>query len=270
MTWQTDYLPGTPRLAYDHMGGGQVVVFLHGIGGNRTNWHEQLPAFAEDFHAVAWDARGYGASDDYDGPLDFADFSADLLRLIDHLDCARAIIVGLSLGGRIAQDFYPRHPERVAGLVLCDTMPGYTAAFGPAEREEFLRLRKEPLLAGKTPAEIAPTVAQSLLGSGASDEQRDRLIESMSALHKESYIKTLEASTRYDRVSDLPNIAVPTLLVYGGDDRLYPPEIGRGMAEQIPGARLEVIAGAGHLVNIEEPEQFNAIVVEFLKNNLGE
>ena len=268
MTWKTDYLPGAPRLAYDHMGSGPVVLFLHGIGGNRTNWHDQLPAFAADFHAVAWDARGYGGSDDYDGPLDFGDFSADLLRLIDHLGCASAALVGLSMGGRIAQDFYPRHPERVNALVLCDTMPGYTAAFGPAEREEFLRLRREPLLAGKTPADIAPAVADSLLGAGASAAQRERLVASIGALHKDSYIKTLEATTRYDRVSDLPNIAVPTLLVYGGGDRLTPPEIGRTMAEQIPGARLEVIAEAGHLVNIEAPERFNAIVLEFLSGLL--
>lgn len=261
----TDFVPGTPRLAYDHAGAGPpVVVFMHGIGGNRSNWRDQLPAFAAHFHAVAWDARGYGQSDDYDGPLDFADFSADLLRLLDHLGAAKAHLVGLSMGGRIAQDFYPRHPERVASLVLCDTFAGYSAEFGPRDREAFIRLRRQPLVEGKEPRDIAPAVARTLIGRGASEAHFQRLVESMSALHKQSYIKTVEATTRYDRVADLPNIAVPVLLVYGEDDRLTPPDTGRRMAARIPDARLEVIADAGHLSNIEAPETFNRLVLEFL------
>ena len=99
-------------------GEGPVVFLLHGIGGNRTNRHDQLPSFADrGFCAVSWDARGYGLSDDYDGPLDFADFSHDLARLLDHLDVGRAHLVRLSMGGRILQDFYPRYPDRVATLV---------------------------------------------------------------------------------------------------------------------------------------------------------
>ena len=86
----------------------------------------------------------------------------------------------------------------------------------------------------------------------------------MAALHKESYIKTLEATTRYDRTSDLPNIQVPTLLVYGSEDSLTPPDVGRNMAAKIPNASFHIIEGAGHLVNIEKPDEFNQIVLEFL------
>ena len=83
-------------------------------------------------------------------------------------------------------------------------------------------------------------------------------------LHKESYIKTVEATTFYDRVADLPNIKVPVLLVYGGADKLTPPKIGERMQQEIPDARLEVIEDAGHLPNIEQPEEFNRLVLEFL------
>ena len=187
---------GVPEIAFDVLGDGPTVVFLHGIGGNRTNWHEQLNAVAlAGFRGVAWDARGYGGSSDYDGPLDFSDFSADLARLLDYLDVERAHLCGLSMGGRILFDFFPKHRARVATLILCDTFAAFDASFTPEKREEFVRLRKQPLLDGKTPREMAPTVAKTLLGPNHSPAHFERLVESMAALHKSSYIKTIEATT---------------------------------------------------------------------------
>jgi 3-oxoadipate enol-lactonase len=265
--WKTDYVPGKPRIAYDHAGEGPVLVFLHGIGGNRSNWHDQLPVFAREFHAVSWDARGYGASEDYEGPLDFGDFAADLARLLDHLGVRKAHLCGLSMGGRILQDFYPRHPGRVATLVLCDTFPGFDTSLTPEQRAEFVRIRKQPLLEGKEPKDIAPVVARTLIGPKSPAAAFERLVASMSALHKQSYIKTVEATAGYDRTADLARIAVPTLLVFGADDRLTTPEIGRKMAAQIPGAKLVVIPDAGHLPNIERPEAFNEPVLQFLREH---
>jgi 3-oxoadipate enol-lactonase len=261
---KTGFAPGAPRLAYDHAGEGPIVVFLHGIGGNRTNWRDQIAACSGTFHAVAWDARGYGLSDDYEGPLDFADFSHDLRRLLDHLGAARAHLCGLSMGGRIAQDFHARYAERVASLVLCDTFAGFDASFKPEKRAEFVRLRKEPLLRGKTPRDIAPEVVKTLISPKSSPAALERMVESMAALHPDSYIKAIEATTMYDRVAALSEIGVPTLLIYGSDDRLTPVKIGREMAAKIPDARLVVIEEAGHLPNIEKPEAFNAVLLDFL------
>ncbi len=268
--WRTDLVEPAPRLAVDHAGSGPLVKFLHGIGGNRSNWRDQLPAFARHFHAAAWDARGYGASDDYPGPLDFADFSADLIRMLDHFGAERAHLVGLSMGGRIALDFHARHATRVASLVLCDTFAGYDETFTPARRAEFVRLRKQPLLDGKQPADIAPAIAESLIGRDASPEILRRLIDSLSAIHPESYLKTIEATTNYDRHDALAAIAVPTLLVYGAEDRLTPPEIGRRLQRRIPGAGFAMIERAGHLSNIERPVEFNRLVLDFLLANVGD
>jgi 3-oxoadipate enol-lactonase len=255
-----------PRIAVDVQGDGPLLIFLHGIGGNRSNWRDQLPVFAAAFTAIAWDARGYGASDDDEGPLDFADFSADLLRVLDHFRAERAHLCGLSMGGRIAFDFHDRHPERVATLTLCDTQPGFGQM--PAEkRREFIRLRQEPLRAGKTPAEMAPAVARTLVGPQASPEVLQRLIDSMAALRPASYLKTIEASFLYERAPDLEAIRVPTHMVVGADDRLTPPELARGMARRIPGAALTVIPEAGHLVNLEQPQRFNAAVLGFLREH---
>ena len=256
-------VPGAPRIAVEHVGAGPLVIFLHGIGGNRSNWHDQLFEFGRDFHAAAWDARGYGGSDDYEGPLDFADFAHDLRRVLDHFGAPRAHLVGLSMGGMIALDFAERYGDRVATLTLCDSLPGFKH-LSAAQRAEFIRLREEPLLAGKEPRDMAPAVARSLLGQNPRTGSYERLIESMSALRKESYIKTITGTVNYGRNFDLEKIAIPTHIVVGDEDTLTPPATSRAMAQRIPGARLTIIEGAGHLSNIEQPEAFNRAVFDFL------
>jgi 3-oxoadipate enol-lactonase len=269
VTWTTEYIAGTPRIAVDQQGTGPLLVFMHGIGGNRTNWHDQFAAFAKHFTVVSWDARGYCNSDDYDGPLNPLDFSHDLKRLLDSYGVQKAHIAGLSMGGMIAQDFYSLYPERVATLVLCDTSDGLNTRMTPEQREEFIRLRLGPLLAGKEPKDMAPTVADTLIGRQSSRASWQRLVDSMAALHKESYIKTVRANTARTDYPDAQQIRVPTLLVFGEDDRLTPPAIGRSMQAKIPGAELVIIPTAGHLSNIEQPAVFNQAVLDFLFKHKG-
>ncbi len=260
----TDRLPTKPAIVFDHAGSGELLVFLHGIGGYRQNWTEQLAAFAGDFHVVAWDARGYGDSEDYDGPLDFSDFAHDLNRLLDHFETTKVHLAGLSMGGRIAQDFYALYPERVKTLILIATHSGFSD-FSAEERQRFVELRRKPLVEeGKEPSDIAPTVAKSLIGPHATQAQYERLVASIAALHKESYIKTIEATTSFDRSRELDKITVPTLLIFGEHDPLTPPTLGRQFADRIKGSEFVVIPKAGHLINIEQPEAFNKALRAFL------
>ena len=268
MIIETSFVPGEPRIAYDQAGAGDIVLFLHGIGGNRTNWRDQLPAFSENYQAIAWDARGYGKSDDYEGPLDFGEFARDIVRLLDHLEAATAHIVGLSMGGRIALDLVARFPERIKTLTLSGTRASF-AQRTEAERDEFVRLRKKPLVEdGKEPADIAPIIAKTLMGRRSTDAHFQQLVESIAILHKESYVKTIEASTFYDRSADLERIRVPTLLLYGGDDRLNSSALGREIRTKIVGSKFVEIPDAGHLCNIEAPEEFNAAILQFLKETM--
>lgn len=262
---QTGRLAGSPAIAYDHAGSGELLVMMHGIGGNRSNWTEQVEAFSAKYHAVAWDARGYGASDDYEGPLDFHAFAEDLLRLLDHFGVEKAHICGLSMGGRIAQDFYLHFPERVKSLILVATFSGFKK-LNEADRKRFVELRLKPLVEdGKEPKDIAPVVAKTLIGPEASETHYDRLVASMEALHKQSYIKTIEATTVYERALELETVDVPTLLIFGENDSLTPPRTGRGMAKRIRDNVYVEVPRSGHLINIEEPEIFNQAVLDFLK-----
>jgi 3-oxoadipate enol-lactonase len=260
---KTERIGAAPAICVDHAGDGELLVFMHGIGGNRTNWRDQLPVFAEHFHAVAWDARGYGGSDDYDGPLDFSDYTRDLVRVLDHFGAAKAHLAGLSMGGRIAMDFAEKYPERLLTLTLIDTHAGF-ANMSEEKKAEFIRLRREPLVSGKEPRDIAEPVARTLIGASASPEAFQRLVDSMAALHKESYIKSVEATVRAESQKRLHEIAVPTHVMVGAEDRLTPPSTAREIANTIPGARLTVIADAGHLVNIEQPAAFNEAALAFL------
>ncbi len=259
----TQHTGGPVSIAYDIAGSGPLVVFLHGIGGNRTNWHGQLEHFSDRFCAVTWDARGYGASDDSPQTLKFSDFADDLRRLLDHLKAERAHLVGLSMGGMIIQDFYGRHSARVATLALVDTSPGFATASEEAKRE-FLARRLEPLEKGLTPANIAQGVVEVLVAKSASAAVREQMRASMAALRVESYRQALHAIVTTDFRSVLPKITVPTLVIVGEEDIVTPPSASEFLAKNTPGAALVKIPGAGHLTNLEKPEVFHAALEPFL------
>ena len=264
----THRIPGTPSLAVDLAGSGPLALFMHGIGGNRGNWQAQLPAFAPHFSCVAWDARGYGGSEDYEGDLAFDDFVEDVLRVLDHFGAARAHLVGLSMGGRIAMRTALLHPDRIATLTLLDTHEGFEA-FTPEQRQAFVDSRRAPLLAGKEPADIAETVARSLVGPKATAGQLQQLVDSIAALHKDSYIKSLQATVDQVVLGDISLIRAPSHFVVGADDRLTPVAMHHEMAAKMGGAPVSVLPDAGHLSNIENAPAFNRVALEWLRPRAG-
>jgi 3-oxoadipate enol-lactonase len=266
---RTRHIPGTPGLTVDEAGMGELVLFMHGIGGNRTNWTRQVQRFGDHFLAVAWDARGYNGSEDYDGELDFSDFARDILRVLKFYGRRKLHLVGLSMGGRIAQDFYALFPQHVATLTIVASFTGFQN-FSEADRQKFLTLRLKPLVEeGKEPRDIAPVVARTLCSPNATEEQYQRLVASMAALHKGSYVKTVKATTLYNRTAELDRIAVPTLLVFGEADTLTTPAMGQEMHSRIKGSKLVVVPKSGHLVNLEQPDAFEAALEPFLFEHRG-
>jgi len=265
----TRHIPGSPGLTVDEAGTGELVLFMHGIGGNRTNWTRQVQKFGDHCLAVAWDARGYNGSEDYEGPLDFSDFARDILRLLKFYRRKKLHLVGLSMGGRIAQDFHALFPQHVATLTIVASFTGFQN-FSDADRQKFLSLRLKPLVEeGKEPRDIAPVVARSLSSAHATEEQYQRLVASMAALHKGSYVKTVTATTHFNRTAELAKIAVPTLLIFGEADTLTTPAMGAEMHARIKGSALVVVPKSGHLVNLEQPDAFEMALEVFLFKHRG-
>ncbi len=237
-------------------GEGPLLLFLHGIGGNRGNWRQQLEYFSREYTAAAWDARGYGESDDNEGPLHFDHFTGDVLRVAAYFKKTRKMhLVGLSMGGRIARNVALHHPEWLLSLTLADTSPGFDALTSEQIRT-FLSERK-----GRSPESM-----RRLLGADPAPGAYEELVRSFHALRQESYFKTVDASVAQDRAAPLEKIRVRTLVMVGTEDTVYPPAMARDIARRIPGAKLVEIEGAGHLSNLDRPDEFNAALESFLKD----
>ena len=247
-----------PRIAVSVAGEGPLVLFLHGIRGNRSNWDRQIDFFArKGFQAAAWDARGYGASDDYEGQLNFRDhFIGDVLRVAEALGAKQFHLVGLSMGGRIARNVALYHSHRLYSLTVVNANPGFNSMSADDVRR-FITERKT-----RTPESI-----RKLLGSKPRPGAYEELVASIDMIREESYRKTLEASVAQDRDAPVEKITVPTQIVTGEEDHVYSPELARAMANRIPGAKLVLMKGVGHLANLEQPDLFNALLLEFLLSN---
>jgi pimeloyl-ACP methyl ester carboxylesterase len=245
-----------PRLAVSVAGNGELVLFLHGIRGNRRNWRVQLEHFSRHFKAAAWDARGYGDSEDYDGPLHFEYFTGDVLRVAEHFKAKKLHLVGLSMGGRIARNVALRAPERLHSIVMISTDPGFDT-LSTSRVMQFVNERRE-----RTPHSL-----KMLLGSGSSRAAYEELLDGMSRIHEASYQKTLEASVAQDRGAPIDKIRVPTLVIAGEEDTAYPPELAEDMAHRIPGAEFVMFERTGHLANLEQPDKFNQSVFDFVSRH---
>ena len=225
---------------------------------------ENLIFFSQKYLSVAWDTRGYGESEDYEGDLNFEDVLDDLVKVFKHFNRNKAHIVGLSMGGQIATLFYEKYPSYVKSLILCDTHFGLSN-LDPKEVDKFINLRKEPLINGKEPRDIAPIVASTLIGDINNKSAYEKLVNSMELLHKESYLKTIETSMRTEHRHVFKTINVPTFIMVGELDTLTPPSMSREIMKEIKESSLAIIPNAGHLINIENPKEFNQKLLEFLE-----
>jgi 3-oxoadipate enol-lactonase len=242
------------NIHYECAGSGPPLLLLHGIGSSSRSFRYQLAGLSDAFTVIAWDAPGYGKSDNPLGAFSMADLADDAKRLLDNLRIQRAHVLGVSMGGVIAQLLYHRHPERTASLILCDTT---------AERSQRVQQRIEAIDT-LTPRQLAEQRAPQLVRPDAPPELIAELTDIMAEVRPAGYRNAALALGETDLTELLGQISVPTLVVHGEDDGVVPLSVGKALARAIPGAELRTIKNAGHVANQEQPQAFNQVVRAFL------
>lgn len=253
--------------AWREAGSGPVALLLHGLGGSRTAWEPQLQGLADVRRCVAWDMPGYGASSGTPGSFaQVADAAAALARRVG--GGGPVDVVGLSLGGMVAQYLALRHPDAVRSLVLLGTSPAF--GLDGTDADDWLALRLRPLAEGVTPAQMASSVIGSVAGPGLTGELLEQAVAAMARIPGPALRAACLMLVTHDTRPLLGALRVPTLVAVGEHDAETPPSYARLLAGLVPGARLEVVPGAGHLANLERPEQVNALVRGFWAATGGE
>jgi 3-oxoadipate enol-lactonase len=249
--------------AFTVLGAGPTVLMLHGIGGGHLSFAPQVETLASSgYRAVAWDMPGYGRSTPIE-PYNFKGLAQSCIALIEALKCGDVAIVGHSMGGMVAQEVMARRPELGSKLVLCGTSPSFGKPDGDWQRE-FIAQRTAPLDQGKSMEELAEQLVPQLVGPGALPEGMRLATHCMSLVPASTYRRALEALVTFDRRADLPRIQVPTLVVAGEHDRNAPPSVMKKMADAIARSTYLEMRGIGHLQNLEAPDEFDGLLLNFL------
>jgi 3-oxoadipate enol-lactonase len=232
------------------------VLFLHGVGSDKSVWAPQIEHFAATRRALAFDYPGYGESDPAPAGTTRDDFAAAILGAMDALDIDRAHVCGLSLGGVIAIAMHHAAPDRCVSVILADTFAVHPDGQAIYDRSVAASEQMSELAAARTPVLLAP---------GASEELHSQVRETMARIDPAAFRIGAEAVWLADQRERVSAIAVPTLVLVGDQDRVTPPDLSQQLADAIPGAKLLVLAGAGHLSNIERPGDFNTAVQVFIE-----
>lgn len=257
-------------LYYDDSGvaDAPVLIFIHGFPFDRTMWTQQAEMLKGHCRIVACDLRGHGQSMPGEEAFSMELFARDLLALMDTLGIEKAVLCALSMGGYIALRAVENHAERFEGLVLCDTQCGADTDEAKANRDKAIAGIREN---GAEP--FADALLDKLFAPQTMQTHRER-VEEVRAMILATSPLSLERSLRAMRdreetCSKLSDIAIPVLIIVGEADRITPPETARFLHEHMKHSRLEIIADAGHLSNVENPAAFNAVLLRFLKDQCG-
>ena len=260
---------GSHTTYYDEFGSGHPLLLLSGLGGTRLGWWKQIQPLAQEFRLINLDNRDAGDSALAKGPYTIADMAEDVAGVIANLNLSRAHIVGISMGGMIAQELAIRYPKLVGRLVLTSTTAG--GPKGVNAKPEILTLLM-PSEGEDAETHVRRTFT-AIAGEGymaRHPEDLDHIVQSsrQKSMPAEAYQRQLAACLVHwtqGTSERLAEITSSTLVIHGDCDPLIPYPNGQFLSEHIPGARLITFPGVGHLPMIEAPERYNREVVQFLR-----
>ena len=261
MTTSYDLLD-TVDLAYGEAGAGAPLVLLHGLGSSRHDWALQLPAFVSNYRTIAVDLRGHGASPRPAGPYRIAQFAADVALLLMRIDARPAHVVALSLGGAVAQQLALDYPELVRSLVLTNTASRFVTS---EWRQRLFGMRRFAGAYLQGMDQVAVQVADRLFPLLEQTPLRNEAITRIAANDPKAYRASLWAVARFNTTFLLELITCPTLVIAGDRDTTVPLAAKQVLAQGIPNSRLLIIPNSGHATPVDQPEQFNRAVLDFLK-----
>jgi 3-oxoadipate enol-lactonase len=253
------------EMAYEEAGSGTPVLLLHGFPFNRSMWDEQVAALTPRYRVITPDLRGHGETMVTGSPATMDEMARDVSVLMETLDISRATVGGLSMGGYVALALYKMFPLRVRALVLADTRAQADSEEARANREAQA---EKALNEGMGP------IAEAMLPKFLSPEtisQRPKVVARLREMIVNTKPEGAAAAQRgmaqrSDQLPFLWRIIAPTLIVVGREDAITPVSDSERMHREIGGSRLEVIEGAGHVSNLEQPEEFNRVLIKFLRD----
>ena len=250
------------RLAYSVEGAGDPVLMIQGLGYGRRGWGPVPGMLARRFRVVTFDNRGFGESDAPPGPYTTAQLAEDALAVLDAAEIEAAHVVGISLGGMVAQELVLARPERVRTLVLCATTPGGATSFPMPQRTVALMGRAPDLDPGEA--------LHRFVTNALSPDPPAALVQEIVAYRAANppdgagWWAQAGAGAAHDASTRLGEITTPTLIVHGTADNVVDVRNAKLFAGAIPGSRVELFEGVGHLLPWERPDQFSTLVAEFL------
>ena len=245
-------------IGFTETGGGEAtpIVFLHGVGSDKSVWRPQLAFFGQSRRSVAFDYPGYGDSDPAPEGTTRDDYASAIISAMHELGMGRAHVCGLSLGGVIAIAMSDADPGRCASLILADTFAAHPDGEAIYERG---------IAASDDLRAMAEARVDILLAQPADPAIRSEVIETMARIDPAGYRIGAEAVWLADQRERAHEIRVPTLVLCGTEDKITPPSLSRELTQLIPGARYEPVEGAGHISNLEKPDAFNTLVNPFIR-----
>jgi pimeloyl-ACP methyl ester carboxylesterase len=256
------------RITYRRSGEGEPLVLLHGGASDSREWRRQLDALSDEFDVIAWDAPGCGGSSDPPESFRLTDYADCLWAFLEALGASPAHVAGLSFGAGLALELYRRHPETTRTMVLASAYAGWAGSLPREVVEERLR---QVLLEADAPREdLVCAWLPTLFGPVASAELCTELAAIISDVRPAGMRAMARSFAEADLRDVLPRLAVPTLLLYGDADVRAGPAVGRELHAAIPRSTLVVLPGAGHQLNMEAAERFNAEVRAFLRSARAE
>lgn len=250
------------RIAFRRAGDGDPLLLLHGALCDSRAWRAELEELADEFTVIAWDAPGCGGSSDPPDDYRLPEYADTLAALVEALDIQRPHVLGHSFGGGLALELYRRHPGLPRSLVLAAGYAGWAGSL-PAE-EVRARLQLALQLADELPRTITPRSVPGLFSTKLGAEQLDELAAVMSEVRAAGVRVMARAFAEADLRDLLPDIEVPTLLLYGDADERAPRTVWEPLHAKIPTSKLVLLPEIGHEVALEAPEAFHAEVRRFL------